>query len=297
MQRRHFLTNTMTLPIAVLPGVGHSSDMTAATPFTNPQRLLLTQNDAFDLLTGGLAPGELVSVVARPLNGRTTLALSLSQWITLNNVGDVLYFRGRNRFDDLSCRLPGMASQLIDTKSTDSPAQLEYLESQAVGGILVSDAKWGTRSEIWRDYETLQALPGIDIRLIIVDDCLPIPLYGRNVVPDLLNYRRLAQQIQTPIVLLHGVPREVIDESGYPGKAYFSAVAPLTEVVDRVLIIHRRELYDPRPCLRNLVELYALPSGRIALTTFDNKSVEILGFPPDDEQLREIEENGGLEFA
>lgn len=262
---------------------------------------IMTGYTRFDSMTGGLRPGELFILAARPSMGKTALALNIAQFVTTRaesqtvvvfslemsresllermacSAGrvDMQKFRAGYMNGDERERLRGATNRLIDSKLLiDDTGDLGLLDIHAV-------------------LRSIQRKQGLSLAVIDYLQLLSSRGKVENRTQEVSKLSRglklMAKDLEIPIIVLSQLSRAPETRSGdhRPQLSDLRESGAIEQDADLVAFLFREEYYHPdREDLRGVAELNLAkqrngPTGRINLTflreytKFENRVLDL----------------------
>lgn len=203
---------------------------------------------------GGLAPGHLIVIGARPAMGKTTMGLQIllnnptisSGFMSTEMPGEELVQRAAANFSEVSSH----AMRLGKVSEADWPKITAAFSTIHDMPIFVNDKPGPTPFEVIRQirrwkYEN-------DIKIAVIDYIQHLKLRdNRDRTPQLqeavVAFKELARDLKIPVVLLAQINRSVESRSDKrPNLGDFKDTGALEEEGDVVLSLYRDEVYNPK---------------------------------------------------
>ena len=237
-----------------------------------------------DRLTGGLHPGELVIVAARPSMGKTAIALNLARWAAIRREQPVAFFSLEMSAEQLSQRLLAAQGRLDQTKfrhgnlSEKEWADLtRALSALASAPIWIDDSGSSTPFAVAARARRLQRELGRPLGLVIVDYLQLLSSPGaesRQVEISTISrqLKVLAKELRVPVIALSQLNRKLEDRTNKrPGLADLRESGAIEADADLILFLYRDEIYDPHTLEKGVAELIIGkqrngPTGTVKLT-------------------------------
>ncbi len=266
----------------------------------------------FDEKTGGLRPGELIIIAARPAMGKTALALNIAQHIVLaDEPRPVAVFSLEMSSESLLTRMMCAAARVNQHKFRagflNERERRELMRSAtqlAAAPLFIDDTASINLMDMHAKLRRLKAERGLG--LVVVDYLQLMTGRGRyeNRVQEVSSLSRglklLSKEIEAPIVALSQLSRapEMRDDKR-PQLSDLRESGSIEQDADLVAFIFRPEVYQPnRADLRGQAELIISkqrngPTGMVNLvfikdyTKFENPAGDVGEPPPagpDDEE-------------
>lgn len=245
----------------------------------------------FDALTGGLEPGQLVIVAARPSVGKTALGLGLADHVTQRG-HTVAFFSLEMTRREITQRLIALRanvpvtdqrsgrldddqwSRLATCQGSADGQRLFLIDRQAIGVAYVRAAA-----------RKIKRQNGLD--LIVVDYLGLMRGEGQNRTQEIGSLSRglkaLAKELHVPVIALAQLNRGV--EGRIDKRPLLSDLRDSGEVeqdADIVAMLHREELYSADPSWHGVAELLIRKNRNGALgdplLTFDGPTMKFSNY-------------------
>lgn len=234
-------------------------------------------------LDGGLHPGNLVLLAARPGLGKTGLALTIAHYLGVRCGLGVAIISLEMSQHELGTRLlaihTGVDSRQIrdlirrgDTQIIDAMSVID------VAPIRLDDTSGQTVMNVRAKARRQAATGGLDLLIIDYLQLLLGDTPGQNRVDEVSRVSRqlklLAKELHCPVLALSQLSRALMQRaSKVPQLSDLRDSGALEQDADVVLFIHREEAYDLQTDQRGLAELHIAknrhgPTGVVA-TQFD----------------------------
>jgi replicative DNA helicase len=260
------------------PTVAHEMCM----PADNASRGLLTGWHDLDTMITGLTPGQLIVVGARPRMGKTALACSLLARFGPDNPDKTclmfsLEMTSREIMQRLICARARVSMHDIRSRGI-LHGEDTAIESAAAdlknSSIVIRDTPGITMSQINQYSRQVQYRFGLS--MIVVDYAQLVrssnPKASRfDVVSETSRgLKELAKKLQVPVIALAQLNRNA-EEGERPGMQDLRESGSLEQDADAVWLLHRPEVYKPKPDNHGAAELIVAkqrngPTGTIDLT-------------------------------
>lgn len=249
-------------------------------------RLTGIGTDYYDLddMTGGLQPGELVIVAARPSMGKTSFALNLTERIGGKGLG-VAFFSLEMSSQQviqnmLCCRAQIDALSLRKGRVTDVQYKrlLEEADRLYEAPIYVDDAPGLTVTQLRSRCRRLKQKH--DIQMIVVDYLQLMTAGGRvesrqqEIATISRAMKGIARELQVPVVALSQLNRDVENRDDHrPRMSDLRESGALEQDADVVVLLHREEYYRPTEANAGLAQVIIAkqrngPTGDVTLRFF-----------------------------
>lgn len=252
--------------------------------------------DDLDTFTGGLRPGELIVLGARPSLGKTALALNLAERVA-DAGAPVLFFSLEMRQAEIADRLLSMESG-VPMHRLGRPRELRrgdiddlHTASLAFGAkpLYVEDAPDQTAARVAA--VARRACRRRGVRLIAVDYLQlmrpedPRANRTQQVGTLALRMKQMARLLEVPVVLLSQLSRESDHAKRRPGLADLRESGDIEAHADRVLLLHREPGLSSEDAVWPIEVIVAKnrngPTGDVRLNyrrpvlRFENATVEV----------------------
>lgn len=217
-------------------------------------KLTHTGFKSLDNKIGGLKPGDLVILAARPSMGKTALALNIAQHIgeTGKNVAVFSLEMSKEQLTDrLICATMGVDSWKLNKGLLEDEEFMrmgDALERLSKANIYIDDSAGGNLLEIKSKARRLKIESGLDF---IVIDYLQLMSAGNpmNRVQEISDISRgiksLARELGVPIMALSQLSRAVESRvSKEPILSDLRESGSIEQDADVVLMIYREDYYD-----------------------------------------------------
>lgn len=251
---------------------------------------LLTLIEGFDKLTGGLEPGQLVIIAARPSVGKTALAYQIADGIT-KLCGTVLFHTLEMTKRDIGMRALSSWSFVpahrmrSGTADSDEWSKMSSALGNAEGiQLFIDDTPAITVGQVRAKARRLKRTHGLSA--IVIDYLGLMTGTGDNRTQELGSISRglkaLAKELRVPIIALAQLNRGV--EARTDKRPLMSDLRDSGEIeqdADIIGMLHRQELYDDGVQWQGFAELLVRknrngPLGTVELR-FDGK---MMSFSP-----------------
>lgn len=215
---------------------------------------------SLDALIGGVTPGELTVIGARPAQGKSVLGLMLSRQVVQTTAGHVVHWSFEMTANELAKRyiaMTGAAPLAALTKrdrrawlSIDWSAVLDIPREPASRLRIMNRPDDVTAAEIVRHAKRYSDRHG-PLSLLVVDYVgLLAPVNPRHddrqkITDASRRLKQLAMALRIPVVLLSQLSRKGDDRANKrPMMSDLKESGSLEEDADHVILIHRPSTYD-----------------------------------------------------
>ncbi|MBV6434334.1 MAG: Replicative DNA helicase [Bryobacteraceae bacterium] len=250
----------------------------------------------YDEKTGGMRPGELIIIAARPAMGKTALALNIAHHVAAKAQKPVALFSLEMSKESLLTRLLCAAARVDSQKfragflNQSERRQLQMAAAELVEAPLFIDDTASTNiMDIHAKVKRLKAEHGLG--LVVLDYLQLMSSRGRfdNRVQEVSSYSRglklMAKELEVPVIALSQLSRAPDTRQGdhRPQLSDLRESGSIEQDADVVNFIFREEVYKPdRTDLKGLAELIIAkqrsgPTGKVnlvflhSLTKFENR--------------------------
>jgi replicative DNA helicase len=209
----------------------------------------------FDNVVGGFYSNEMIICAGRPGDGKSALALTIANYVSIKNKNPSLFFSlempTRNTLLRLLCQLTGLPFNRMynGNLSQDEWARFGEAQERIKSSPMYFDDSFGItlpelRSKIRREVETH------DIRMVVIDQLEQIS--GFDSLPAYQKFDRIAYSIKSfteefdiPIILNHQLNRNVTDRKYKDAEPQASDLNQAGEKpADQIWIIHHKKDED-----------------------------------------------------
>lgn len=254
----------------------------------------------YDEKTGGMRPGELIIIAARPAMGKTALVLNMAYHVAAKLRKTVAVFSLEMSKESLLTRLLCAASRVDSQKfragflNQSERRQLQVAAAELVEAPLFIDDSASTNvMDMHARLRRLKAEHGLD--LVIVDYLQLMTAKGRfdsrtqEVSAMSRGLKLMSKELEVPVIALSQLSRAPETRQGdhRPQLSDLRESGSIEQDADVVSFIFREEVYKPdRTDLKGLAELIIAkqrsgPTGKInlvflhSLTKFENRMGDI----------------------
>lgn len=245
---------------------------------------LITGYDDLDEMMGGLQPGELLILAARPSMGKTTLALNLAERVSRKQKGVVIFSLEMSSQQVISNMLCGAAQ--VDGQSVRSgrltDREYQQLQDEASrlyeSPIFVDDSAGLSPTSLRAKCRRLKQKH--DISMIVID-YLQLMSTGRREESrqqEISSISRamkgLARELSVPVIALSQLNRDVESREDHkPRMSDLRESGAIEQDADVIMLLHREEYFKPTEDNRGLAQLIIAkqrngPTGEVTLRFF-----------------------------
>lgn len=227
---------------------------------------LLTGFAGLDQLTGGLRPGQMIVLGARPRMGKSAFAINVLT--TAAQHGTVLFVSlemgGIEQFARAVCgraRVDASALRLRRLNGADLEDLLVATQALSLLPVIVDDRAAVTVPEVRSQALALRAKGALS--LIVVDYLQLLGTVGtssgnreQEVAAMSRGLKALARELEVPVLVLAQLNREVDKRTDHrPVLSDLRESGQLEQDADLVMFLYREEVYDPETPHRGMAEL------------------------------------------
>ena len=238
----------------------------------------------FDDMTGGLQPGELVIIAARPSMGKTTFALNLTERVSTHGKGIAFFSLEMSNQqviqNMLCCRSQIDGSAMRKGRITDQ--QYKRLQEEAAKlyetPIFIDDTPGISITQLRAKARRLKQKPGND--MIVVDYLQLMTGGGRfesrqqEISAISRGLKSVARELSVPVLALSQLNRDVENRDDHrPRMSDLRESGAIEQDADVILLLHRDDYFNPTEENRGLAQIIIAkqrngPTGEVALRFF-----------------------------
>ena len=220
-----------------------------------------------DRLLGGLQPGELILLAARPAMGKTSLALNISQNVSLRTKQPVAIFSLEMAKEQLVQRMLCAEARIDQSRfRTGQLADEEWVRlTQAMGllaeaPIYIDDTPSITVSEIRAKARRLKGEHGLGLLVVDYLQLIHTARRSENRTQEISEISRslkaLARELEVPVMALSQLSRAVEQtQDKRPNLSHLRESGALEQDSDIVLFIYRHDYYFTDSEKPNIAEI------------------------------------------
>ena len=245
---------------------------------------LATEYYDFDDMTGGLQPGELVIIAARPSMGKTTFALNLTERVSKFDKGIAFFSLEMSNQqviqNMLCCRAQIDGSSMRKGRITDQ--QYKRLQEEAAKlyetPIFIDDTPGISITQLRAKARRLKQKHGID--MIVVDYLQLMTGGGRfesrqqEISAISRGLKSVARELSVPVLALSQLNRDVENRDDHrPRMSDLRESGAIEQDAYVLLLLHRDDYFNPTEENRGLAQVIIAkqrngPTGEVALRFF-----------------------------
>ncbi len=217
---------------------------------------LMTNYTSIDNHLGGLQPGTLNIIAARPGMGKTALALSIATNVAIDQEKTVLVFSLEMSKEELGMRILSSRSK-VDSSILKNPGEIDdeswrkvYETKKSIdkGNMIIDEGSNISIMEIRNKCRRIKAETG-QLDLVVVDYLQLMGGAGENrqtVVSDLSrNLKLLAKEMSCPFIVLSQLSRSPEQRNDkHPMLSDLRESGSIEQDADTVIFLYRQEYYE-----------------------------------------------------
>jgi len=223
----------------------------------------------FDEKTGGLQPGELVVVAARPSMGKTALALNMARNAAIDHHKKVAIFSLEMTKRALALRLLSSEAR-VDLSSfrrgfgsrADYERLVQVAGTLAEAGIWIDDSGLISILEIKAKCRRLHAENGLDLVMLdylqLAHGSTPAARKDLEIAEISHGLKALAKELDIPVIALSQLnrgPEQRDPDKRRPNMGDLRESGAIEQDADLISFIYRDEVYNPNEENRGIAEL------------------------------------------
>jgi replicative DNA helicase len=239
----------------------------------------------FDEKTGGLQPGELVVIAARPSMGKTALALNIARNASLLHRKRVAVFSLEMTKRALALRLLSSEARVdLSSFRRGYGSQVDYQKLVAKAGLLaeapiwIDDSGMITILEVKAKCRRMASERGLDLVMLdylqLAHADHPFPRKDLEIAEISHGLKALAKELDIPVVALSQLnrgPEQRDPDKRRPNMGDLRESGAIEQDADVVAFIYRDEVYNPTEENHGLAELILAkqrngPTGTVRLS-------------------------------
>jgi replicative DNA helicase len=246
---------------------------------------LMTGYRDLDEMTGGLQPGELVIVAARPSMGKTTFALNLCERIALSGKGVLIFSLEMSSQQIISnmlcCRAQVNGQAMRRGRITEEEYErLQHHAAKLYEAPIYVDDGGGLTPATLRSKCRRHRQQGNPLALVVVD-YLQLMHGGQRIESrqqEIAHISRsmkaLARELEIPVIALSQLNRDVEGREDHrPRMSDLRESGAIEQDADVIALLHREDYYKPTEENRGLAQLIVAkqrngPTGDVTLQFF-----------------------------
>lgn len=210
----------------------------------------------FDAMTGGLHPGELVILAARPSMGKTALALNIAENVCLQSNAPALFISlemsNVELADRMLCSLARVNGQRLRNGTISNEDRRSLIEKAAElsnAPLFVDDTPGRTITEIAASARRLKRRGGLGLVAIdylqLIEPDNPQDPRQEQVAKIARRLKGMARELEVPILCLAQLNRQAeASKDNKPRLSHLRESGAIEQDADVVMFIHREEYYQ-----------------------------------------------------
>lgn len=235
-----------------------------------------------DRILGGLQPGELILLAARPAMGKTSLSMNIAQNVGLKSKLPVVVFSLEMAKEQLVQRMLCAEARIDQSRfRTGKLEEAEWVRlTQAMGllaetPIFIDDTPAITVSEMRAKARRLKAEQGLGLLVVDYLQLIYSPQRTENRTQEISEISRslkaLARELEVPVLALSQLSRAVEQtQEKRPNLSHLRESGALEQDSDIVLFIYRHDYYFEDSDKQNIAEIIVAkhrngPTGSVEL--------------------------------
>ena len=211
----------------------------------------------FDDMTGGLHPGQMIVIAARPGVGKSTMAIDVARAAALHNNKSTVFFSLEMGSTEIGMRIISAEATLPmnrlkkgDLDQSEWERTIDVQQRLGNSPLFVDDSPQNTLVEIRSKCRKLKKQYGLDL---IVVDYLQLMTTGRKIesrqqeVSEISrSLKLLAKELEIPIIALSQLNRGSEQRTDKrPMISDLRESGSIEQDADIVILLHREDMYDP----------------------------------------------------
>ncbi|MCL4152290.1 UNVERIFIED_CONTAM: hypothetical protein GTU68_001383 [Idotea baltica] len=246
-----------------------------------------------DKMTSGLQDSDLIIMAARPSMGKTSLAMTIVQWVGIHKQLPCAFFSLEMSKEQLILRTLCSEARVNNSKvrtgnlgERDFPKLVDAASKVSEAAIYIDDTPALSVTEMRAKARRLHREVGL--KLIVVDylQLMKSPTYAKNREQEISDISRslkaIAKELQVPVIALSQLNRSLESRNDKrPLMSDLRESGAIEQDADIIMFIYRDEVYNPESADKGIAELIISkhrsgPTGNIRVaftpqyTRFDN---------------------------
>ena len=237
-----------------------------------------------DDITGGLQPGELIIIAARPSMGKTSLALNLTERVAGLKQGVAFFsleMSNQQVIQNMLCCRAQIDGQAM-RKGRITDQQYKRLQEEAERlyetQIFVDDTPGVTITQLRAKCRRMKQKH--DIKMVVIDYLQLMTAGGRvesrqqEISTISRGLKGLARELEVPVIALSQLNRDVENRDDHrPRMSDLRESGAIEQDADVIVLLHRDEYYKPTEANAGLAQLIIAkqrngPTGEVTLRFF-----------------------------
>ncbi len=265
-----------------------------------------------DKITAGLQPSDLIILAARPAMGKTSLALSIAQWIGIHNRIPVAIFSLEMSKEQLVLRMLCSEARVENSKvrtghlvDRDFPKLVDAASKLADAPIFIDDTPALSVGEVRAKSRRLHRESPLGLVVVDYLQLMKSPAYSKNREQEISDISRslkaLAKELSVPVIALSQLNRSVESRTDKrPLMSDLRESGAIEQDADIITFIYRDEVYNEASPDKGVAEIIIAkhrsgPTGTVRLafapefTRFDNLDERASGPEIGNSEYKEID--------
>lgn len=242
-----------------------------------------------DDITGGLQPGELIIIAARPSMGKTSLALNLTERVAGLKQGVAFFsleMSNQQVIQNMLCCRAQIDGQAM-RKGRITDQQYKRLQEEAERlyetQIFVDDTPGVTITQLRAKCRRMKQKH--DIKMVVIDYLQLMTAGGRvesrqqEISTISRGLKGLARELEVPVIALSQLNRDVENRDDHrPRMSDLRESGAIEQDADVIVLLHRDEYYKPTEANAGLAQLIIAkqrngPTGEVTLRFFREHAI------------------------
>jgi replicative DNA helicase len=212
-----------------------------------------------DQMTAGLQSSDLVIIAARPAMGKTSLALSVAQWVGIHKNIPTAIFSLEMSKEQLVLRMLCSEARVENTKvrtgrlgERDFPKLVDAASKLAEAPIYIDDTPAAAVSEVRAKARRLSREAKLGLIVIDYLQLMKSPMYSKSREQEIADISRslkaLAKELNIPVIALSQLNRSVEQRTDKrPLMSDLRESGAIEQDADIIVFIYREEVYNEQP--------------------------------------------------
>ena len=224
--------------------------------------------EAFDELTSGLQPADLIIIAGRPSMGKTTIAMNIAEHVAIEEHKMVAVFSMEMPGDSLAMRMMSSLGRINQTRvrtgkleDDEWPRLTSAINLLAGSKLFIDDTPALTPTEVRARSRRLVREHG-ELGLIVLDylQLMQSPSSGENRVQQISDISRslkaLAKELNTPVIALSQLNRNLEQRTNKrPVMSDLRESGAIEQDADLIAFVYRDEVYNEDTPDKGVAEL------------------------------------------
>ncbi len=223
--------------------------------------------DKLDQITAGFQPSDLIIIAARPAMGKTSLALSIGQYIGVHEGRSVAVFSLEMSKEQIVMRLLCSEARVDNSKvrtghlgESDFPKLVEAASRIANSSIFIDDTPAVTVTELRAKCRRLHREHPLSMVIVDYLQLMRSPEFQKSREQEISDISRslkaLAKELNVPVIALSQLNRSVESRNDKrPVMSDLRESGAIEQDADIITFVYRDEVYNPATADRGVAEL------------------------------------------